>query len=372
MLNSIENLTSQAQFAWFTGVVEDVNDPEEMGRIRVRCIGYHAEDKSLIPTSSLPWAVVMTPIQSAATSGIGQSATGILPGTWVVGFFRDGRSAQDPLVMGTIPSYSTKRNSTTGFSDPAGKYPLKEGVDTPIEARKEFATSDAYQRRQVYKKVAAVATPPDMATGTLIGETGDTYAWTTPSIEDNVKPKYPSNYVNRSVAGHVQEIDNTDGAERMLQQHKAGTFEEVYADGTKNTTIVGNNYKVILKSDHVLIEGDCFVTVNGNMSTYVKGDHVLEVGGNLIENVQGNKYTKVLGDDQTDSARSFNLVDTNAVIALKSNIDTLEGKSGILLSHPEITADGNLSVSASPSGDFTTADGNSVTVAKGIIVNMTL
>lgn len=369
MLNSIENLTSQPQFAWFTGVVEDVNDPQQMGRVRVRCIGYHNQSRTEIPVDSLPWAVVMTPIQSPATSGIGQSATGILPGTWVVGFFRDGRSAQDPLVLGTVPSYSVKADSTAGFSDPSGKYPTKEGVDTPVEARKEFATSDTYQRRQVLTKVAGVATPPTMHTNTLVGS-GTAYGWSTPSIEEKVKPVYPNNQVTKSVAGHVTETDNTQGVERTLQQHKTGTFEEVYADGSKNTTIIGSNYKVILKSDHIYIEGDCFITINGNSSTYVKGNHVLEVGGDLIENIHGNKYTKVAGDDQTDSARSFNLVDSTALVGLKSKVSSLNGISGIRFSHPEIVADGNFVVTNYPSGAFTTVDGASVTVAKGQIINI--
>ena len=31
-------------FIWFTGVVEDRDDPEALGRVRVRCLGYHSED----------------------------------------------------------------------------------------------------------------------------------------------------------------------------------------------------------------------------------------------------------------------------------------------------------------------------------------
>ncbi len=35
---------------WY-GVVEDINDPEMLGRIRVRVFGYHSEDKQDIPTN---------------------------------------------------------------------------------------------------------------------------------------------------------------------------------------------------------------------------------------------------------------------------------------------------------------------------------
>ena len=37
-------------FVWFVGVVEDRNDPSKLGRVRVRCLGYHTADKTLIPT----------------------------------------------------------------------------------------------------------------------------------------------------------------------------------------------------------------------------------------------------------------------------------------------------------------------------------
>ena len=48
-------------FIWFTGVVEDRNDPDKLGRVRVRCLGYHTDNKELIPTKDLPWAHVMHP-----------------------------------------------------------------------------------------------------------------------------------------------------------------------------------------------------------------------------------------------------------------------------------------------------------------------
>ena len=141
-------------FSWFTGVVEDVNDPLQMGRIRVRCIGYHTDNRGLIKTTDLPWASVMTPVNSASMSGIGMSATGVLPGSWVIGFFRDGSSAQDPIVLGTIPSMTEQQpDKTKGFSDPEGKYPLPAKLktpDIPLEARTKFAESEAYKSREKY------------------------------------------------------------------------------------------------------------------------------------------------------------------------------------------------------------------------------
>ena len=115
-------------FQWFVGVVEDRNDPKTLGRVRVRCLGHHTEDKVKLPTSDLPWAHPMNPITSATVSGIGQTPLGAVEGTWVVGFFTDGPTAQQPVIMGTLPG--VPKNTPTGekgFEDPNAAYPREAG-----------------------------------------------------------------------------------------------------------------------------------------------------------------------------------------------------------------------------------------------------
>lgn len=121
---------------WFTGVVEDVSDPLQMGRVRVRCFNYHSASQADIPTADLPWATCILPVTSAATSGIGSSATGLLPGSWVFGFFRDGIELQDPVVVGSIPSSSSvlPGERGNGFADPHGNFPNVLGPDIPAGA----------------------------------------------------------------------------------------------------------------------------------------------------------------------------------------------------------------------------------------------
>ena len=41
-------------FIWFVGVVENRNDPAELGRVQVRCLGYHTEDLRLMSCILLP------------------------------------------------------------------------------------------------------------------------------------------------------------------------------------------------------------------------------------------------------------------------------------------------------------------------------
>lgn len=136
---------------WFTGVVEDVNDPAQMGRVRVRCFNYHSPSMADIPTQDLPWSTCILPVTSASVSGIGQSATGLLPGSWVFGFFRDALELQDPVVLGSIPSMSTTLPGErgNGFADPLGAYPNVLGNDTPAGATTYgYGANDGFNSQQ--------------------------------------------------------------------------------------------------------------------------------------------------------------------------------------------------------------------------------
>ena len=106
-------------FVWFVGVVEDRHDPEKLGRVRVRDLGYHTENKEKIKTADLPWAEVMQPVGSNAMAGIGDSAIGIVEGSWVVGFFRDPDAMQEPVIMGTLPGKNTRVATQMNAHGPA-------------------------------------------------------------------------------------------------------------------------------------------------------------------------------------------------------------------------------------------------------------
>ena len=97
----------QDGFVWAIGVVEDRFDPEKLGRVRVRWLGYHTEDKEKILTKDLPWAQVMQSVGGNSMAGVGDAPVNLVEGTWVIGFFRDPDSLQDPIVIGTMPGMNT-------------------------------------------------------------------------------------------------------------------------------------------------------------------------------------------------------------------------------------------------------------------------
>ena len=85
------------------GVVESRNDPSKMGRVKVRWLGYHSEDKLKIARDDLPWCQCMMPVGGHSMSGVGESNPGIENGTWVIGFARDTDLLQEWIVLGTLP-----------------------------------------------------------------------------------------------------------------------------------------------------------------------------------------------------------------------------------------------------------------------------
>lgn len=95
-----KNFIGQDGFQWWIGVVEDRNDPEKIGRCRVRIFGIHTDDIVSIPTEDLPWAV---PVYSVNNN---DSFATPKEGEYVVGFFLDGSFCQSPAILGVIPGYN--------------------------------------------------------------------------------------------------------------------------------------------------------------------------------------------------------------------------------------------------------------------------
>lgn len=85
------------QFFWFTG---EIKKWEDNNKVKVYCHGYHPDK---IETDKLPSAHVMLPTTIGGTSDTAANHQ-LEVGSWVVGFFRDGPTAQDPIIIGSLPS----------------------------------------------------------------------------------------------------------------------------------------------------------------------------------------------------------------------------------------------------------------------------
>ena len=339
----MKNFMGKDGFTWFVGVVEDRADPKHLGRIRVRCLGYHTEDLIKLPTSDLPWAHVMNPITSATVSGVGQSPIGTVEGSWVVGFFTDGAAAQMPMVIGTLPGVPSTlpvKDATKGFQDYTNaNYPKYKETDVNrLAVGDENNPHSSLTIRKADRTVSigrADFDPVDLArantTAKMIdGDDGTNFS----EPETPYDATYPYNHVCESEGGHIREMDDTPGKERIHERHASGTGYEIHPDGTKVVRTKMDNYDLTYGQHYTHIRGNQSTTVNGGVKVFVNASggggrdastqyhYTIEVGNNANVNIQVNKgdvnvVTKE-GDINLKGGKNINL-DAAQAIRLKAN-----------------------------------------------------
>ena len=426
----------QDGFVWFVGVVEDRNDPDQLGRVRVRCLGFHSESILDVPTIDLPWAHVMHPVTDAAMHGLGNSPSFLVEGSWVIGFFRDAIEKQQPVIIGSLPGTpQAPADPQLGFNDPRspespqeeylghplyGSYPVdgefyttKSGheVGEPDTSRlgrgraSESHNSLASRRRNRLRGDPAIVDPTvgvdddseetdqkgtgvPTATQPYLLATSDFAVQETRGFWNEPQPKsiqkdenpyisaaYPHNHVFESEAGHIKEIDDSPGAERLFTQHGAGTFEEIHPDGSKVVKIVGDNYEIVVGKSQILIQGDVNITTLGTVRELIKGDYHLEVEGNYTQKIHKNHRVKVGAgtgggnrEEEINGSHSFQVMNS-VKCRVKEDVDividgkefkTVGGSSGSLIR-------GDYSVTSLKSIDLLAIDHLSATTLSGIM-----
>lgn len=327
---------------WFTGVIEDRDDPQELGRVRVRIFGLHTDDLSKIKVTDLPWAHIMMPPTSASISGVGLSPTGLVEGSWVVGFFADGDNCQDPIIMGSIHG-NPKQNSNErqAFKDFEGRYPRwYNDTDVSYVARDKWKDHQSYFSRYG-EKVTGIekATAPNLATVSADAKEETRETWDEPEPRLGVPGSYPYVHTYESETGVVREVDDTNGNTRILEFHPAGTFYEIFPSGDKITKISGDNYEIIIHNDNILVRGNRTTTIEGSARYLVKGDYTMEVMGDYNLKVHGNRNSKVTKNDAMEVLGNYNLnvtedfitrVGKNQTLLIDANkTESIGGKSSL-------------------------------------------
>jgi hypothetical protein len=356
-----DDLLNASTFNWFHGVVENVYDPKELGRIQVRAIGYHTEDKKAIPTFKLPWAHVSQSVAGAAFSTFGSSTTGIVNGMWVVGYFRDGQNAQDPLIIGVIPGTVQIPDFSVGFSDPFKQYPIKDGQKTkdgtPVSIRNTSdqpreATS-AFKNTFSYEEQAAMY-------GKLSFE--DDFIMPSRPIQQVHNPLYPNNNVQSSkpkmpsagfadikidkvngllvsrkrnlfqtgedkrpvigrLAQSVSERDSTSDFERSTETHSTGTVREWNHLGEEYRNVISNRLDYSGKTHLQKIGLNSLTNVGRHNRTVIGSDSHINIGESeyhqtkyLNSTVESDLIGLVKGYSHKTIADSFTQHGSNTIL----------------------------------------------------------
>ena len=326
-------------FLWFTGVVEDRNDPQYAGRVRVRALGHHTANKTILPTSDLPWAHTMLPATAAGISGLGQSATGLVEGSWVLGYFRDGNDRQEPIVLGTLPGYPAELAQSGGFYDPAAIYPKYK--DEPDTNRLAVNNEDKEHLSLTLRKATRITgiSTADFdaftnADGSAVaGSDSDTFDQ--PTIPYNAS--YPKNNVYESESGHIREYDDTPGSERIHERHRTGTSYEIDASGNKVEIIKGESYRLLSNKEQVQISGNSDISIDGRHKLFINklgaadNHYDIQIGAGASINIQvddGDVNIHTLqGKINMNAGGDYNLkVGGNYTVEVAGNtLETIEG-----------------------------------------------
>jgi len=161
-----------------------------------------------------------------------------------------------------------------GFSDPAGEYPKIEHID-------ESSLNKAARGHKV---------------NTVHISGGDK------GLDLGLQPLTGSHYTKNSVreteGGHVFEMDDTPGTQRIVILHSSKAGIEIRPDGTViiSSGAEGNKVEIVGNDHKMIVERNGDVHYKGNLNFKVDGDMNLEVGGNFKTKVHGNEISTIDGN----------------------------------------------------------------------------
>lgn len=256
----------------------------------------------------------------------------------------------------------------------------------PLQDRLMEPTTSRLARNEKIDQTIVGLKKGQLATGTTAGfEDGGVGLQATVAPQPFDEPetpydaKYPFNHVYESEAGHVVEIDDTPGAERLHWYHRSGTFREIHPDGTQVTKVKKNDYNFVIKdfystsggsmnfhaTEALRMKADQAIILNAgstlntqvgeDLNTVVDGDGNTRVKGGTYTIIDEDTWKHVLGDsffcvkngELHIKAKKKIVIDSDATIELKSKqhiklsapITTMQGHGGGLTSVNMVSVD---------------------------------
>lgn len=146
--------------------------------------------------------------------------------------------------------------------------------------------------------------------------------------------RYPYNHVIETESGHIIEVDDTPGCERINIHHEAGSFIEIDANGTRVSRTKGDVYEIMERNGFVHVKGHVVVNVEGGANINVDGNADLHVGNNLYASVDNDAKLMVKGGMDMVIDKQFQLV------AESINIGATGGDINFVFPQGNFQADG--------------------------------
>lgn len=219
---------------WFEGEVVDINDPEKLGRVKVRETLGHS---NRVAPEDLFWSHVLMPPTGANAKGVGVSPVGLTEDSKVIGF-RINETLS--YVIGSV-AYAPNEADHSVSRQSRGVSPVKKDY---IEE---------------------------------LGEKKTKY-----------DAKYPYNKTITTSSGHVLELDDTPKAERIHVYHKSGSYIEIFPDGTIITKSMKDSVSVTM-NDHAIsvVKGTLQIVSNEGMIEITSDQDINLVSKSGVVNIRG-------------------------------------------------------------------------------------
>lgn len=300
---------------WFIGIVENEYDATNHGRVQVRVFGIHPTyDSQDFDPQYLPWAPVIN-----ANNGTPIPANG----DWVFGFFIDGRDAQHPFVIGTVPGFNGQLPAGTGFSD-TYKAPSKETIQSYGEPPLHPAQSnESLETTQVVLQNASL-----IRARSATNELSEQQA---PAIKEPPVPSAGASNENmvwrsRSSESYIQVSEGDE--EFMIISHESGSHILIDGGGNVKIKSFGDSYS--------LSEGNSFESSVGTKTISIEGNYALkcksatlEVNGDFNHTVKGNYNLNVGGKFGVSIGQSFELASQRISMETVSEHFNLKSKEKV-------------------------------------------
>ena len=304
----------------YRGVVEDNNDPEKLGRCKIRIWGIHTDEIRPdefegIPTENLPWSEPCLGLIEGSVSGHGFFSVP-LQGSHVFLFF-EGGNWESPRYFATVPGQPVDApDATKGFNDPNGEYPRSDRLGEPdwhrLARGESGGTIVDHKNANVDKEVEIALTGPQYDT------------WDEP--DSAYAAEYPKNIVMTTHRGITIEIDNTAGAERIHVFHPSNTYIEIDADGNVVFRNEGDKFEITKGDKNTHIFGTETETTDIDKNKFIKKDENIEIGNNRTTKVV-NDEVEDIGNNETRTvgANSTETIGSNWKVNVGGNIDITAG-----------------------------------------------
>lgn len=158
--------------------------------------------------------------------------------------------------------------------------------------------------------------------GTLFSEPPSEYA-----------SEYPYLKTEISDSGHIREVDDTPGFERIKERHRSGTYREINADGRKVEKTVSDNYAFVKGDEHLYVEGTGKIFIGGSMMVHIMGNSKQVIYGDCEQVIRGDSKIEVAGNSEVLTiGNSKTEIKGNVELLVKGNVKgTIEGETNLIL-----------------------------------------